>query len=354
MGIGQQRQSRPVGVRHLARAVALLLALPLFIVAITQAPVAHADSGSMTIVLPAPASGVSSGPVGTNVSIKGTGIGGHHYQLGVTTGATCDGDQTMNGVAFTADGSGAFALTFSWPADFNGVGTVYRLCADDTTTQPAPAATPSPTPTPFPSIMATQRFRVMDGLAPTISLSPVAPSDSTPVPTPPSGSYFASGKVQVSGAHYLGNSPKLKAYLLTDQRVDPGTLQNAAQLTTVNGLPITPNADGSFVTTLTLPNSPTGNLFIAVVSSDGTASLLPSLVDTVPITVVLAPTAGITPTVTNTPPVKVSPTPSHTSGGISGDQIIGICGLGGLSIVLFILGVVLLAGANAQRPRLLP
>jgi hypothetical protein len=99
----------------------------------------------------------------------------------------------------------------------------------------------------------------------------------------------------------------------------------------------------------------TGNFFLHVVSNDGGGKYLPALIATQPITIGQAatPTPTIGPTVT--PTVGITPTPIN--GGGSGNSLnaaglVGVLSLGGLSVLLFILGVYLLTSTGATHRNL--
>jgi hypothetical protein len=101
---------------------------------------------------------------------------------------------------------------------------------------------------------------------------------------------------------------------------------------------------------VTLPNI-TGNFFLQVVSNDGQGKYLPALIATQPIKIsqAPAPTATVGPTVTPTV-VGTTPTPSGGSGSggnVNAVGLLGVLSLGGLSILLFILGVYLLTATGA-------
>jgi predicted lipid-binding transport protein (Tim44 family) len=77
-------------------------------------------------------------------------------------------------------------------------------------------------------------------------------------------------------------------------------------------------------------------MFLHVVSSDGTQDFPPALVATKQITIAQAPTPTPNPTPT------ITPNPANNQSGTNGSMP-AIIGLGVLSVVLFIVGVILIA-----------
>ena len=142
-----------------------------------------------------------------------------------------------------------------------------------------------------------------------------------------------------------------------NQDFAPGDLQsgNALKRVDTNNTGFTADANGSFTVTVKLPTF-TGNFFLHVVSNDGGGSkYLPALIATQPITIGQAatPTPTVGPTVT--PTVGVTPTPGNGGGSdnsVDAAGLVGVLSLGGLSVLLFILGVYLLTSTGATHRNL--
>jgi hypothetical protein len=148
----------------------------------------------------------------------------------------------------------------------------------------------------------------------------------------------------------------LLAYLSSNQVTKPSDLGSAVQLTPVGGQQITSSSGGQVTATVQIPgNQAPGSYFIYLVSTDGQADALPSLVATfrAPISVQTAPAAP-TATATIAVPTPTTSTSTTTPGnGATPDKpekLIAVFGLGALSVVLFLIGVILLASA-ASLPR---
>lgn len=304
-----------------------------------SATLAHADSpGSVNIIVPKPASKVARGPVGANVSISGVGTPKHSYQLGYAPAAsTCAASADIPSAVTVADSDGKFAVTFLWPSGASAIGASYSVCALDKTD-----------PTPPPAIESSQLFQVAASGAPTITLSqPVATpvSGVTPVPTPESGTFYAGSSLQIVGANFVPGKTPLLVYVTATEEFRPGDLASRP-LATADGGATTPDDAGAFTAVVVLPGAVLGNLYIHVVSNDGTATLLPALIATQPLVIKQKPTPT-PPTPTATPKATPSPTPIGASTGApSLGNIFGVLGLGCLSVVLFILGIGLIMSAS--------
>lgn len=334
------------GFARIARLSALLSLslLALGATALSFAPVAHADSVSLAILVPKTQSNTAEGPVGTNVTISGQGAtAGHGYQLSAAlTGPGCPTGGPL-GTA-TADANGKFTTTVEWPDTASAVGATYVICYKDTSAGPALAQN------------SDQKFKVDAGSPPSITLAP------PPSPTPNTGNpptYPAGGPIQISGKNYFSNHTQLLAFVTLNQNFAPGDLQsgNALKRVDTNNTGFTADANGSFTVTVKLPAF-TGSFFLHVVSNDGSSSggkYLPALIATQPITIGQAatPTPTVGPTVT--PTVGVTPTPGNGGGSgnsVSAADLVGVLSLGGLSVLLFILGVYLLTSTGATRRNL--
>jgi hypothetical protein len=215
----------------------------------------------------------------------------------------------------------------------------------------------------LPPIQSTTTFQVLDTSAPKIELKHVASSvgAGTPTPAPQSDtSYYAGDVVQINGAHFapggLGANTTLGAYLTSTPAKSFGDLSSQGRQLNLTSGSLTPDSTNSFVARVTLPDATvitsSAQYYLYVVSGDGSSTALPSLVAYRQITIGPAPTPTPTATATSTTTVVASPsaTPggNHTSGGKSNLGL--IVGLGAISIVLFIVGVILLASA-AGTPR---
>jgi hypothetical protein len=321
--------------------VGALLTLSVVALAVTTmnfAPVAHADSVSLAILVPKPQSNIAEGPVGTNLTLSGQGAtAGHEYQLSYASSKLGCAVGGPLGSA-PADATGKFTTTIAWPDAAGSVGATYVICYRDKDAGPS-LAQPSD-----------QSFKVDAGSPPSITLAP--PPSSTPNTGNAPDAYPAGGAIQISGKNYYSNHTQLLAFVTLHQDFAPGDLQpgNALKRVDNSNAGFTADANGSFTVTVKLPTY-TGNVFLQVVSNDGTGKYLPALIATQPITIGQAPTP--TPTVgpTVTPTVGATPTPGG-GGGSSGNSanaagLVGVLSLGGLSILLFILGIYLLTSTGA-------
>jgi hypothetical protein len=332
-----------------AGVLALALALGAVALLAGGTPVARADStGSLTIVIPQPPTGGQvQGPVGTNVTIQGAGLtAGNAYQLGVATiDAGCSGGfQPLSAAPITIGPDGTLAKTFAWPQNASAIGTSYYICAEDTSANPP--------------VQSQDFFTVLAATPPVIHVEavpqPTAGPGTPPAPTPKG--YYAGEQVTITGDSFLPGGQNLTVYMLTSKITTGADLAAGVQLQTVDGSAITPDTTGHFSTTVTLPGAPqvqTGkHLFLYVVSGDGTADGPPSLAAFREITLQPAPTP--VPTATSVP--TVAPTATTQGGGGTtttggGSPYTGaIIGLGALSVVLFLIGVILL-GSAAAMPR---
>jgi hypothetical protein len=332
------------GFARIARLSALLTlsVLALDATALSFAPVAHADSVSLAILVPKPSSNTAEGPVGTNLTLSGQGAtAGDTYQLSYAL--TIPGCPTGGPLGTAkADANGKFTTTVQWPDTASAVGATYVICYKDTSAGPALAQA------------SDQKFKVDAGSPPSITLAP--PPSSTPNTGNSSDTYPAGGSVQISGKNYFSNHTQLLAFVTLHQDFAPTDLQlgNALKRVDTNNPGFPADANGSFTVTVKLPTF-TGNVFLQVVSNDGGGKYLPALIATQPITIGQAatPTPTVGPTVT--PTVGVTPTPDN--GGGSGNSVnaaglIGVLSLGGLSVLLFILGVYLLTSTGATNRNL--
>ncbi|MGH2487819.1 MAG: hypothetical protein ACRDHE_17600 [Ktedonobacterales bacterium] len=315
-------------------------------------PSAHAlGTGSVSIIIPVPSGAATSGPVGANVTITASGLlPTDKYTLGyanATEGCSPGGHGPQIESA-TPNSDGSYSTTFTWPSVAHSTDTPYVICLSDAT---LPATPP---------IQSTTTFQVLDTSAPKIELKHVTSSVGAGTPTPapqPDTSYYAGDVVQINGAHFppggLGANTTLGVYITSTPAKSFGDLSRGQQLTSTSG-GLTPDSTNSFVARVTLPDATvitaSGQYYLYVVSLDGSSTALPSLVASRQITVGPAPTPTPTATATSTTVVaSPSATPGGQTGGASSNLGL-IVGLGAISIVLFIVGVILLASA-AGTPR---
>jgi hypothetical protein len=328
------------GLARIGRLVVLLALSLLAFAAMTIASaltVRAADTVSLSILVPKPQSNTAEGPVGTNVTISAQGaVAGHDYQLSYALGKlSCTAGGNLGG-AIRADASGKFTTTFDWPDGASAVGSIYVICYKDKSALSLAQA-------------SDQNFKVDSASHPSITLAQ-APTTPTPGADNSPGAFYAGGPVQISGKNYYSNHTPLLAFYTLNQNFAPGDLQPGNALKQPgDGTAFFADANGAFTVTVTLP-SITGPFYLHVVSNDDTGKYLPALIATQPITITQQPTPTPTVGVTVTPTQPgVTPTPGGSSGaGGNTAGIIGVFSLGGLSILLFILGVYLLTSTGAS------
>jgi hypothetical protein len=343
---GRHRAGASRRRRGLLVAVALLNLAALGVALGGPAPTAQADPlGKLDILVPKPANNAAEGPVGANVSIKGTGAANHTYQLGYATqGDQCaSGMQQISDLTVKAKGDGTFSTTFLWPAGASSVGTSYYVCAQDSS---LPVAQPV-----NPPIQSSEVFKVDAAAPPSIRIqTPPPASSATPVPTPTDGGYYANSTVLISGSNFVPGGAQLEAFVTVTQDITPADVQGAHLLQATQT--IKADGNGDFEVLVTLPSQPQGDVFLHVVSSDGTQNLLPALVATQPIHISRA-----LPTPTPSPSPTIQPSPSGTAGSGTGtgtrrppdpSGVLAVVGLSGLSIILFIVGIILMTSASAM------
>lgn len=306
---------------------------------------AFKDGGALHIVVPSGASGNPAGPVGTYVSIQaGSLTPSGTYTLGVALqDAGCQGGFTSLGVNVAADSNGGFIKTFQWPGSVNDTGSSYYICALSQADKSF--------------VQSDQAFTVLGAHSPRIQLARVQPTagPGTTPPNLPNGVYQAGDEVQISGKDFLPGGTALTAYLTSQQITTAQDVQNATALKTPDGSSISPDDGGNFTAVVTLPQSASpGQYYLYVVSNDSDAgtNTPPALEANRPI--VLQPAAAPTATATSTP--TAAPTATANTGSTGGTSNTGggnktgaIIGLGVTSVILFILGVILLASAATAR-----
>jgi hypothetical protein len=334
--------ARHGGILVRAAFVALLMLLAAF-------PTARADPiPTLTIQTPTPNGPTSEGPVGTNVTVAGQGftptdtvvLGYASADQGCATGEVSLNPSVSGPVG--ADGS--FTLTFPWPAEAPSIGATYFICATDTT----PAA--SGTPTPAGPVSSTQTYKVDASQPPNITLTPgPGPGGATPVPG--ETSFTIGGQIALTAANYQPGGKSLKALLLKKQYSSAADLTGSSVVTLAtadSSTQLMADTSGTVGATLVLPSSlAEGTYWLYLVSGDGSPAVPPSLIAGQQITV---QTPAPTPTPSSTPTPTASATPPGSSGGT---PVAAIAGLGALSLLFLILGVVFLASAAAlpRQPR---
>jgi hypothetical protein len=314
-------------------------------------PVAYADTSkpSVTIVFPAPASnGVATGPVGTNVTIQAAGLSAtDKYVLGYATQSPgcAGGFQATTDTPFGINADGTYSTTFSWPATAKDIGASYVVCMQDS----------SQATNPPPPIQSGQTFVVAGASAPAVNLKHVSqptPGPGTPTPVPqPNTRFYSDEQIVVSGTSFYTSGANVAVYL-TSQPIKVKTdLVNALQQVSGTGS-FSPDANGAFTATVQLPGATDpGTYYLYAVSADGSDSAPPSLAAFKKISIVERPT-----------PVPTATAKAHSTatggtgnnntggGGIHIQNPTAVLGLGALSIILFVVGVILLASA-AGTPR---
>src|SRR5262249_51071005 len=224
---GRDRMSRSRGRRCLSMAgrwgPALLSIWVLLAAAgLGMSPTAHADSSpTLTILVPvpAPANSQAEGPVDTNVTIQAQGLPPNDtFQLGYAqagNGGSCNNGFTgFAGFTVTAQRDGTFLTTIPWPVDVNAVGTIYYICAQDTTT-------------PGTTIQSAQTFLIDSAQPPTIEVTPgLGPGNGTPTaaaasPAPTPAGFVPSGQVDIAGQTFSPTGRPLLAILLKNKAKAP-------------------------------------------------------------------------------------------------------------------------------------
>ncbi|HLY31073.1 MAG TPA: hypothetical protein VKQ36_08585 [Ktedonobacterales bacterium] len=303
------------------------------------APHSKQDGGSLSITQPSPQNGIVEGPVGANMVITGSGLTpGDIYDIGYAAQGTgcATGDTDFSSVVTAqAQSDGTLTVAFAWPSDAATVGASYYVCAKDTTT------------TSNPILQSDATFLVKSASAPAITVTATSNFEGTPLPTPaPTNTLYQGGYAQISGSNFFPGGVTLFAQLtnspFTAQQYNPN-----ARLTVANDATILSEDNGSFTAIVKLPENAVGQFYLNVVSQDGSSSMLPSLVASIPITIGTPP-ATATPTVHATPTVRATPTSHRTTTPKppSAKRIAAIIGLSSVSVLLFVIGIILLVSAS--------
>lgn len=342
-----RRASSVLVLAVVALASVMLLSAP------TQSllPVARADTPRLTIIVPHPADKHTYGPVGTNVTVRAEGmIPSSAYTLGYARadiGGCTAAFQPFQNVTGTAGADGKFTTTITWPADINSVGVTYYICAQSTT-----QVVNIPT-------QSDETFRVDAANAPSVNVAAATGASSDggtpPVSQPPDGSFYRGSSVTVTGQNFVPGDSTLVVAVSAQQLQQPADFQAAAQKAlsvSGGGRSIKSQPSGDISATVKLPDSlVTGTVYLYVFSTDGADQAIPSLVASRQITIAAAPTPQ--PTATTAPTATSSNGTSPSPGGTSGTphNLLGIIALAGLSILLFIVGVIsLLSAASMPGP----
>jgi hypothetical protein len=329
-----------------------LLALATLGLSAPGASTAHAASADQTaklhIVRP-----TNGGPVGATVVVElQSAPASQQFTLGYAPDpAGCAAGATPIAGAPTlvtaADGIGK--QSFTWPSDASQAGTSYDVCATDQADSTI-------------VLQSDNQFQVLGGSAPSITIVPVASPTVTPggtpqpspgpspTPTgspPPGGIYTVDQQVQIQGQNFLPPGTKLGIFIGGTPTVGPDSRRLPLVDTPDNT--VTSDDQGAFsvIVTLSAPDTVLGLRYLHAATLDGTARFPPTLdgAQEIYLSPVATPTPLPSPTATIAPPAQ-TPTPT-TTGSPQVARTLGIAGLGGLSIVLLMTGVLLLVSARS-------
>lgn len=372
-GESRRRGERPYDHRERARtlpsrvlrltlpalaSLALILVWGVAAITLSGAGAARASgNATVSIIVPTPDSnGNAQGPVGAYVSISAQNLNPQDTYVtgaGLAPGG-CSAQFIPSGSqGVAADANGNLITTIIWPTAANAVGSSYYVCLQD-------HAQPGSQP-----IQSTGTYTVKASGPPSISiaLAQSGPGTPTALPQPGKDEYYAGSQITVTGQNYVPGNEQLAVHLLSAPPTSQDDILNAAVLQPTDGSTVTADNSGSFTTTVALPVPQTSlpaKFYVYVVSQDqyqfqgGTT--YPSLIGHKAITIVRQPAP--TPTATSVPPtVTPSSTPSGdggngTSNGGGLNHTGAVIGLGVTSVLLFVIGVILLASAASMpRPR---
>jgi hypothetical protein len=202
-----------------------------------------------------------------------------------------------------------------------------------------------------PPIQSDQTFVLAGASAPAVTLKHVSqptPEPGTPTPVPqPNTRFYSDEQIVVSGTSFYTAGANVAVYL-TRQPIKVKTdLVNPLQATAGS---FSPDAGGAFTATVQLAGATDpGTYYLYAVSADGSDSAPPSLAAFKKISIAERPTPVPTATA-KAHPTATGSTGHNTTGGGSIHNPMAVLGLGALSIVLFVVGVILLASA-AGTPR---
>ena len=338
-------------LRHTLSGLAMLGALTLALGTLAPgaqaAAATKADPGTVTLDISQPAAnnGVAEGPVGANLAVQGTATPGDTIAFGVAPhGAGCTtGSQPLSGVTATVQTDGTFATSFAWPQIASTVGARYYVCAQDTTANAIGASqTLFQVDSADPPAITVQQVR--DPSAPT----PGAGTPTPAAPNPPDGTFYTGGFIEVKGQNFTPGGTQIQI-LVTQGQLTPATA-STPPLQIVKGIAQS-SRNGGFDIVAQLPSGQTGQFYISATSSDGTSTVLPTLVGSQAAQFALAPTPTPSPTAT----VAATPTSTgsgttttNTHQGPTTGRIVGAIALGLFSAIFFILGVAMLISASGM------
>ncbi len=315
------------------------LILTMLQLTLLRAPAAHAASNpQISIALPDGTMPV--GHPGTRVHISGSGFPSGSLALYTTPvndpNKCTDGDANLlpfeNNTKVNVKGSGSFQLDSKWPANANNATTAYYLCAIDSNGN---------------GTLSTTNFTV----AQPVTLTATPPTTVQP-----------GAQITLTGANWL---PVQVVNVSTNIPVNGGQ--------SFLGATATPDAQGNFTVTLTVPgDAPAGSYSIAA-SAPNEATQYMQIKQENAITIgagTATPTATTTPTPTASPTVTPTatngPTPTQQANGGGntdgsgnaggGGSITGggsnlnvlMIGLAGLGVLLIIIGVIIWAASSGR------
>ncbi len=345
-------------------AIVLVNLTALMVALLGGAPAAHAASPSLHIMVPKPTSNMASGPVGANVSISGVGDPSRTYKIGYAAALTpsppspsldacSQGFQDLQPAhSVTTQKDGSFSDTFVWPSSAGASGSSYYVCA-----QESPIVVGSLNP----SIQSSELFKVLASDAPSITINVASSStNATPVPTPTDGGYYAGSRIEITGTNFLPSGTALRAYVTVNPSFSASDAHAYRPLLQDNGsATFSSDNSGSFDKIVTLPQSPQGvGVYLHVVSTDNTSTFPPALDAKQQINLDKAlPTPTPSPTPNTTVTISPSTTASHGSNGQPPTRtpdpanVLAVIGLSGLSVILFVIGIILMTSASTMVER---
>jgi hypothetical protein len=311
-----RRSYRVAAAVGLTAAVYLLLSLGdvlgVMPAAFSQPAVAQSNShiamqATASLTLVSPSSG--QGPVGTHVTVQGAGWdAGATVSIGAAQSSNSCTTQPGGSTPLdskTADGSGSFQDTFTWPSSLSSG--QYFICAAESSGTPTLSTT-------WPS------FTVLAAAPPTLSLS--------------SGIVQAGQQITITGSNFFG--------LTNGQSVQVGRIVGGTFVTIATPAP---GSNGTFVVNYTTDPNDSGNYTIQANSpSEGGAP--PALSASASLVIQPAATATPSPTITATtsPTAATSPTtaassapPPSSSNGDSGGGLVVLL-IAGIVVTLLALG----------------
>jgi hypothetical protein len=306
-----------------------------------QAPLAHAAGNpQLTLTLPNGNTQLVGHP-GTRVHISGSGFPSGALMLYTTADPNKCAQGDANLVAFDTNpkvsvkGNGNFQLNSSWPTSASTATTAYYLCAIDSNGNGTASNTP---------------FTVAQPVTLTIQ-SVVAQSggQSTPVTANQPVTVQPGGQITLTGSNWLPS-----------QAVNVGTNILATGGQSYVGASTTPDAQGSFSVTLTIPaDAAPGNYFISATAPNeptqwmqirqtNAITIVPGTA-TATATVATTPTTAAASTPTVTGEATATPTSPSSGGGTGGGSIVTmlIFVLSGAGVLFIIVGVIIWAAGRS-------